>query len=70
MIKSDIRRNSDGDGLTVHTLFNIVSCTDKRKSSKLKKFRIENIRTLTEGIKRIKERMTGIEKELMKQYKN
>ncbi len=34
------------------------------------KFRIENIRTLTEGIKRIEERTTGIEKQLMKQYKN
>ena len=34
------------------------------------KFRIENIKTLTDGIKRIEERMTGIEKESMKQYKN
>ena len=36
------------------------------------KFRIENIKTktLTDGIKRIEERMTGIEKQLMKQYKN
>ena len=47
---------------------------DKRDCEKerlyAEKFRIENIKTLTDGIKRIEERMTGIEKELMKQYKN
>ena len=47
---------------------------DKRDCEKerlyAEKFRIENIKTLTDGIKRIEERMTGIEKESMKQYKN
>ena len=39
---------------------------DKRDCEKerlyAEKFRIENIKTLTDGIKRIEERMTGIEK--------
>ena len=47
---------------------------DKRDCEKerlyAEKFRTENIRTLTDGIKRIEERMTGIEKESIKQYKN
>jgi len=36
----------------------------------IEKFRGENIRTLTDGIKRIEERMARIEEQLMKQNKN
>ncbi|WP_278571687.1 hypothetical protein [Fusobacterium ulcerans] len=35
----------------------------------IEKFRGENIRTRTDGIKRIEERMTRIEEQLMKQNK-
>lgn len=47
---------------------------DKRDCEKerlyAEKFRIENIKTLTDGINRIEERMTRIERQLMKQCRN